>query len=43
MRTEWQAGQRLATGALAPQWWQRRATTEAWKTSGRWHSGQICT
>ena len=35
--------ERTATGALAPQWWQRRATAEAWNTSGRWHSGQIWT
>ena len=43
MRTDSHAGQRRATGAVAPQWWQRSAMAAAWKTSGRWHSGQTWT
>ncbi len=43
MRGESQAGQRRATGAVAPQWWQRSDWLDEWKTSGRWHSGQIWT
>ena len=43
MRTESHAGQRRAGGAVAPQWWQRSDSVFAWKTSGRWQSGQTWT